>query len=314
MKSWIALALLACSTLAHAQNQRVLLETDRGPVLVELDQTRAPITSANFLAYVDADTFDRTLVHRVVKNFIVQAGGYKEDTTPVNKRPNIASERSNGLLNTTGSLAMALTSSNGQPNTASGNSEFFFNMANNTQLDGSYTVFGRVLFGMKTLTEINNTTLYGGGDSPVRMPLIKRAVRTEGFPILDLHTGGWYDPAKSGRGFSVEVANVAGSETGPLLVLYWYDYFEGKQIWMNGVKTFNWGDSQVTVPMQITRGGQFGSAFVPGDVVNDAAWGSVTVRFTACDRATFSYTSSYGSGTMDLQRLTLPSRDSCVGN
>jgi peptidyl-prolyl cis-trans isomerase A (cyclophilin A) len=286
MKSWIALALLACSTLAHAQNQRVLLDTDRGPVLVELDQTRAPITSANFLAYVDAKTFDKTLVHRVVKNFIVQMGGYKEDTTPVIKRPNIASERTNGLLNTTGTLAMALTSSNGLPNTASANSEFFFNMANNTQLDGSYTVFGRVLFGMKTLTEINNTTLYGAngvGDAPVRMPLVKRAVRTDGFPILDLHTGGWYDPAKNGRGFSVEVAN--GSETGALLVVYWYDYFEGKQIWMNGVKTFAWGDSQVVVPMQITRGGQFGSAFVPGDVVSDNAWGTLTVRFTACDRA-----------------------------
>lgn len=317
MKSWIALALLACSALAHAQNQRVLLDTDRGPVLVELDQTRAPITSANFLAYVDAKTFDNTLVHRVVKNFIVQMGGYKEDTTPVVKRPNIASERTNGLLNTPGTLAMALTSTNGQPNTASGNSEFFVNMAANTTLDGSYTVFGRVLFGMKTLTAINNTTVYGAngvGDAPVRMPLLKRAVRTDGFPILDLHTGGWYDPAKSGRGFGVEIANAAGSESGPLLVVYWYDYFEGKQIWMNGVKAFQWGDSQVTVPMQITSGAQFGGAFDPAAVVKDPAWGTVTVRFTACDRATFSYTSSYGSGTMDLQRLTLPSRDSCAGN
>jgi peptidyl-prolyl cis-trans isomerase A (cyclophilin A) len=315
MKFLFALVLLAVSSTAFAQNQRVLLDTDRGPMLVELDQQRAPITSTNFLAYVDAKSFDNSLLHRVVRNFIVQGGGFKEDGTSITRRPNIASERNNGLLNRPGTLAMALSSgSNGQPNTGSANSEFFINTGTNTQLDGNYTVFGRVVYGTKTLDSINTTTLYASSETPVRAPLIKRAVRVDGFPILDLHTGGWYDPAKSGRGFGVEVANVAGSETGPLLVLYWYDYFEGKQIWMNGVKSFQWGDSQVVVPMQITRGGQFGGAFVPGDVVSDTAWGSVTVRFTACDRATFSYTSSYGSGTMDLQRLTLPSRDSCVGN
>lgn len=317
MKSWIALALLACSALAHAQNPRVLLDTDRGPLLAELDQQRAPITVANFLAYVDAKSYDNTLFHRIVKNFIVQGGGFKEDTLPITKRPNIASERNNGLLNTPGTLAMALSNgSNGQPNTASANSDFFINTGTNTQLDPNFTVFGRLVFGTKTLAAMNNTTLYGGSESPVRVPLLKRAARVApgAFPVLDLHTGGWYDPANSGRGFGVEVANAAGSETGPLLIVYWYDYFEGKQIWMNGVKSFAWGDSEVTVPMQITRGAQFGPAFRATDVVSDQAWGTLTVRFTACDRATFSYTSAYGSGTMNLQRLTLPSRDSCVGN
>ena len=163
MKSWIALALLACSALAHAQNPRVLLDTDRGPLLAELDQQRAPLTVANFLAYVDAKSYDNTLFHRIVKNFIVQGGGFKEDTSPITKRPNIASERNNGLLNTPGTLAMALSNgSNGQPNTASANSDFFINTGTNTQLDPNFTVFGRLIFGTKTLAAMNNTTLYGG--------------------------------------------------------------------------------------------------------------------------------------------------------
>lgn len=318
MKSWIALALLACCSVAHAQtsNPRVLIDTDRGPMLVELDQARAPVTAANFLAYVDADRFDNTIFHRVVKDFIVQGGGFKDDTLPIAKFPNIASERTNGLLNTPGTLAMALTSnSNGTPNTTSANSDFFFNTGTNTQLDGDYTVFGRVIFGLKTLASMNGTTVYGGRDTPVRVPLLKRASRVApgAFPIMELHTGGWYDPANSGRGFGVEVANAAGSESGPLLIVYWYDYFEGRQIWTNGVKAFDWGDHEVVVPMQITRGAQFGPAFRPADVVADPAWGTLTVRFTACDRATVAYSTVYGSGTMNLQRLTLPTRDICTG-
>lgn len=316
MKSWIALALLACSALAHAQNPRVLLDTDRGPILLELDQARAPLTVANFLAYTDAGAYDSTLFHRIVRNFIVQGGGFTDTALPVTRLPTIASERNNGLLNTPGTVAMALGNNpNGTPNTASASSDFFFNTGTNTTLDPNFTVFGRVVFGTKTLEAMNSTTVFGGSETPIRSPLLKRAVRVSGtFPILDLHTGGWYDPANSGRGFSVEVANAAGAESGPLLVVYWYDYFDGKQIWMNGVKSFEYGASEVVVPMQITSGAQFGADFVSTDVVSDGTWGTLTVRFTACDRATFSYSSAYGNGTMDLQRLTLPARDSCAGN
>jgi cyclophilin family peptidyl-prolyl cis-trans isomerase len=318
MKSWFAVALFALAATAHAQNPRALLDTDRGPIVVELDQTRAPNTVANFFAYIDAKTYDNTLFHRVRKDFVVQGGGYKEDTSPVTRRPSIASERNNGLTNVPGTLAMALSNNaNGTPNQASASSDFFFNTGTNTSLNADFTVFGRVIFGTATLAAMNSTTVLGGSENPVRMPLLKRAARVEAgaFPILDLHTGAWYDPAKSGRGFNIEISKTpSGTDATPLLVVYWYDYFEGKQIWMNGAVPFAWGASEVTLPMQITRGAQFGGAFNPADVVTDADWGQLTLRFTACDAATVSFTSDYGNGTATLARITQPVGSRCAGN
>lgn len=314
MKAWFAFALLLAAGSACAQSPRVLLDTDRGPILIELDTVRAPITSANFLAYVDAKTYDNTLFHRIAKNFVVQGGGFRDTGVLVTRLPTIASERNNGLLNRPGTISMGLSNnSNGSPNHSSASSDFFFSTGNNTRLDPDYTVFGSVVYGLSTISAMNNTPLFNASEQPIRPPLLKRAVRVTGFPVLDVHTGSWFDPAKSGRGFGVEISKAAGNESGPLLVVYWYDYFEGEQVWMNGVAPFQWGASEIKVPLQITRGAQFGEAFDPADVVSDGDWGELTVRFTACDRATFSYESSFGNGTMQLQRLTLPTTATCTG-
>lgn len=319
MKPWIALALFAVAGLAHAQ-QRVLLDTDRGPILVELDQTRAPITSANFLAYVDADRYDNTLLYRVLKDFVVQGGGYKEDSTPVARFPNIASERTNGLLSTPGTISMALSlNTDGTYNHGSANIDFFFNMGTNTILDPDFTVFGRVVYGMGTLGRINPITVRTTENHlPIRPPVVKRAVRVapEAFPILALHSGNWYHPDKPGRGFGIEVAKSGGNDNTPVLVAYWYDYNnEGQQIWIGGAAPFNWGDSSVTVPVLITEGGQFGPNFDPSTVTTDSDFGNLTVTFTACNRATFSYETALGNGNFEnLERLTLPVDASCDTN
>jgi peptidyl-prolyl cis-trans isomerase A (cyclophilin A) len=309
-----AAALLAIGTAVSAQNPRVLLDTDRGPLLLELDAVRAPNTSANFLRYVDERVYDNTLIHRVVKNFIVQGGGFKADTTPVTVRAAIASERNNGLLNTPGTISMALTGS--PPNVNSATSDFFFNTGTNTQLDPNFTVFGRLVFGTKVLADINESKVFTGDERPIRMPLLRRAVRVAAneFPILPIHSGTWYDPAKSGTGFTVMVSQTDGSTTGPILVATWYTFFEGKQIWASGVVPFAWGASQVEVPLQISTGGQFGDAFQPGQVTSDPAWGRLTLRFAGCGTGTFSYTSSYGNGTLAVRSLTQPTETACVGN
>lgn len=318
MKYWL-LAALCVASASHAQNPRALLDTDRGPLLIELDEAKAPITVANFHAYVDAKRWNNTLIHRVRKDFVVQGGGFKEDTSPITHFPSIASEAGNGLKNEPGTIAMALTSNaDGSPNTASASAEWFFNTGTNTMLDGKYTVFGKLVYGNATLAEMNATTVQGGYENPVRMPLVRRVSRVSPgqFPIMHLHTGAWYDPAKSGRGFNIEVSRVP-SETDdtPLLVVYWYDYHEGEQIWMSGFAPFAWGAHEVTLPMQITAGGQFGEAFDPADVVSDEEWGQLTVRFTSCDSATISYTSAYGDGTANLARITQPINTRCeAGN
>lgn len=314
MRTLLALVLLTLGTVASAQNTRVLLDTDRGPLLLQLDTVRAPITTANFLRYVDEGAYNATLINRVVTNFVIQGGGFRENGSAITRHETIASERNNGLLNTPGTISMAL--SGNPPNVNSASSDFFINTGTNTSLNGNFTVFGQVIFGFKTLANINTTTLFPNSEQPIRIPLLKRAVRVaaDEFPILPLHTGTWYDPANSGKGFLIEVAQVTGSETTPLMVVTWYDYFEGKQIWMIGTAPFNWGASTVEVPMQITSGAQFGSAFAPGQVVTDPNWGRLTMRFTGCDTATFSYTSSYGSGSIPVRSLTLPTTESCMGN
>ncbi|MGQ0801767.1 MAG: peptidylprolyl isomerase [Pseudomarimonas sp.] len=312
LRSLFFIALLVVGQLAAAQNTRVLLDTDRGPLLLELDVARAPITSANFLRYVDDGAYNATLLARVVPNFVVQGGGVRENFTPITRRAPIASERNNGLLNTAGSIAMAL--SGGNVNSAT--SDFYINTVANTSLDGTFTVFGRLIFGSKTYAGINATPIHGGTEIPIRPPLIKRASRVAPgeFPILPLHSGAWFDPNNSGKGFLIEVSQTAGAESGPIMVVSWYDYFEGKQIWLSGIAPFAHGASSVEVPLQITSGAQFGTAFQSSQVVSDNEWGRITLRFTGCDAGTFTYTSRYGNGSVAVRNLTLPTNESCTGN
>jgi len=314
MKLLLALATLLLASVSAAQNTRVLLETDRGPLLLELEPVRAPLTTANFLAYVDSGAYNTTLIHRVIRNFIVQGGGYQDSGADIVRRPAITSERNNGLLNVPGTLSMAL--SGNPPNINSATSDFFINTGTNTLLNANFTVFGRVIFGQKTLNTLNILPIFPSSEQPIRMPFLKRAVRVAAneFPILPLHTGTWYDPLKSGKGFLVEVAQVSGSESGPILVVSWYDFYEGKQIWMIGTAAFAWGASAVEVPVQISEGGQFGAAFLPTQVVSNPNWGRLTVRFTGCDAGTFTYTSVYGNGSFPVRSITLPTDQSCVGN
>lgn len=310
----LATALLLPLTPLLAQNTRVLLDTDRGPLLLQLDPVRAPLTVANFLRYVDDGAYNDTLIQRVARNFVVQGGGFRSNASPVTVRAAVPTERNNGLFNTPGTVAMALSGTPSNVNSAT--SDFFFNTGTNTQLDGTFTVFGRLVYGQRTLSEINLTPVFTGTEQPIRMPLIRRAARVaaDEFPILPLHTGTWYDPTKSGTGFTLMVSQVDGSTAGPILVATWYTFFEGRQIWLSGVAPFTWGASRVEVPLQISSGGQFGDAFQSGQVTSDPAWGRLSVLFTGCDRATISYTSTYGNGTLAARSLTLPTDTACTGN
>lgn len=314
IRSLLALGLLALASLAQAQNPRVLLDTDRGPMLLELDSARAPNTVANFLAYVDNGGYNSTLFLRVVRDFVVQGGRFKDDGSEVPQRAPIASERNNGLSNTAGTIAMAL--SGNPPNVNSATSDFYINTGNNAAaLDANFTVFGRLVFGQRTLSTINGLPLIAGSSQPFRIPVIKRAVRVAAgeFPILPVHTATWYDPNNSGKGFLIEVAHAAGTDANPLLVVSWYDFFEGRQIWLIGIAPFTWGAHQVEVPLQISTGAQFGPAFNPSQITSNPNWGRLTVRFTSCDTGSFSYTSIYGNGTIPVKALTSPTTESCTG-
>ena len=136
---------------------QVVFETTLGDIVIALDEAAAPITSANFLAYVDAgfydgtDGFEPTIVHRVVPGFVIQGGGLTETLMPKATMPPIVNESGNGLSNLRGTVAMARTM---DPDSAT--SQFFVNLVDNAFLDNppGYAVFGEVVQGMDIVDAI----------------------------------------------------------------------------------------------------------------------------------------------------------------
>ena len=139
-------------------NPTVLIETTRGNIVVELDMQNAPLSSENFLAYVDEGYYVDTTFHRVIPNFMIQGGGIDADMRDKpSRRAPIQNEANNGLKNERGTIAMARTS---EPHSAT--SQFFINHVDNAFLDHSsetlqgwgYAVFGRVIEGMDVVDAI----------------------------------------------------------------------------------------------------------------------------------------------------------------
>ncbi|HMM47266.1 MAG TPA: peptidylprolyl isomerase [Thiobacillaceae bacterium] len=138
-------------------NPRVLIETSKGKLTVELFPAQAPLSTENFLRYVESGFYDGLIFHRVIPGFMIQAGGMMPD---MSEKPNgapIVNEAGNGLRNLRGTLAMARTA---EPHSAT--SQFFINVADNRFLDHrgksvegfGYAVFGQVVDGMEVVDAI----------------------------------------------------------------------------------------------------------------------------------------------------------------
>jgi len=156
--------------------------TSLGDLDVELNDKEAPVSSANFLAYVDAGFFDGTLFHRVIPGFMIQGGGMTSGLAQKPTREPIANEAKNGLRNLRGTLAMARTS-----DIDSATSQFFVNLVDNAFLDHSpgnygYAVFGRVTAGMDTVDQIAKVKTgrsKGHADVPVDEVVVLSARRID---------------------------------------------------------------------------------------------------------------------------------------
>ncbi len=94
-----SLALAFQLQLAHADNPKVKMETSKGTMIIELYPEKAPLSVANFLAYVNDGAYDGTIYHRVIKDFMNQGGGFTEDFTKTKTKDPIANEAFNGLKN-----------------------------------------------------------------------------------------------------------------------------------------------------------------------------------------------------------------------
>src|SRR5689334_3754846 len=135
----------------------VEVATNLGTFVIQLDATRAPKSVANFLHYVDAKHYDGTVFHRVIKDFMIQGGGFDQRLEKKSVSAPVQNEADNGLKNTRGTVAMARTS---DPHSAT--AQFFVNTVDNPNLDHSaknergwgYCVFGRVTEGMDVVDKI----------------------------------------------------------------------------------------------------------------------------------------------------------------
>ena len=167
-------SLLASSISAFAQ-PTVEIKTNKGVIVVELNQEKAPNTVANFVKYAKDGFYTGTIFHRVISGFMIQGGGMDKNLNEKTTRAPIKNEADNGLANTIGTIAMARTN---DPHSAS--SQFFINVANNTFLNHSdksergwgYTVFGKVVKGMDVVERIAKMPT-DGGDVPMQTILIE---------------------------------------------------------------------------------------------------------------------------------------------
>lgn len=152
-----SLALITSCIFSQAAiaGPKVEFKTTMGNFVVELDDVKAPKTTANFLNYVKSGFYNGTIFHRVIDGFMIQGGGFTPDLVQKPTDAPVVSEANNGLKNNTYTIAMARTS---DPDSAT--SQFFINVKDNESLNypnamgNGYTVFGKVISGTQTIDAI----------------------------------------------------------------------------------------------------------------------------------------------------------------
>jgi len=142
---------------ASSANPMVKIETSAGDIVLRLYADKSPKTVENFLGYVERKHYDGTLFHRVMEGFMIQGGGFDADLKQKIAEQKVVNESKNRLHNTRGTIAMARLS---DPDSAS--AQFFINHKDNERLDWTpfkpgYTVFGKVVTGMRVVDYIAST-------------------------------------------------------------------------------------------------------------------------------------------------------------
>ncbi len=161
----------------------VVIATNYGDITVELDAEKAPVTVANFLSYVDEKFYDGTIFHRVIRNFMIQGGGFTPDMAQKRTHAPVKNEAGNGLKNTRGTIAMARTMI-----IDSATAQFFINTVDNAFLDHrdnsmqgfGYAVFGKVTDGMAVVDAIAGVQtgrVNGMSDVPTPAPVVITSIR-----------------------------------------------------------------------------------------------------------------------------------------
>ena len=158
---------------------KVKLTTSMGAITLELDKEKAPISTENFVKYVESGHYNGTIFHRVIGNFMIQGGGFDKTMAQKPTLPPIKNEAANGVKNDNYTVAMART---GVVDSAT--SQFFINVKNNDFLNHAgpsnfgYAVFGKVIEGTDVVEKIKavpTATKGPHGDVPVETITIEKA-------------------------------------------------------------------------------------------------------------------------------------------
>ncbi|MCL2760597.1 MAG: peptidylprolyl isomerase [Desulfuromonadales bacterium] len=166
--------------MSNAENPKILMETSKGDITIELFKEKAPITVNNFLKYVKNGYYDGLIFHRVINGFMIQGGGMDEHMQQKKTNFAIKNEATNGLKNNRGAIAMARTAV-----VDSATSQFFINLSDNNFLDHTgkrpeeygYAVFGEVISGMDVvdlIKQVKTGNKGGHGDVPLEAVFITK--------------------------------------------------------------------------------------------------------------------------------------------
>ena len=160
----------------YGKDRVISIKTTYGDIVIELYDDKAPITSENFKKYVESGYFTDTIFHRVIKDFMIQGGGFTTEMNEKDSMPPIQNEANNGVSNERGTIAMART-----PDPHSASSQFFINLKDNNFLDFTaetsqgwgYCAFGKVFEGMDILDKIAlvDTGSYGAHQDVPKEPI-----------------------------------------------------------------------------------------------------------------------------------------------
>ena len=153
-----------------------------GIITLELEAEKAPLSTANFLSYVNNGHYDNTIFHRVIDGFMIQGGGFEPGMTQKATAEPIQNEANNGLKNLKYTVAMARTQA---PHSAT--AQFFINVADNDFLNHTapslqgwgYAVFGKVVKGTEVVDALRSVKTGRKGfhdDVPKDDVVIEKAV------------------------------------------------------------------------------------------------------------------------------------------
>ena len=167
-----------------ATNTIINVKTSLGDIKLELFNDKAPITAENFKKYIESGYFANSIFHRVIKDFMVQGGGFTMEMEEKETMSPIKNEANNMVSNERGTIAMARTN---DPHSAS--AQFFINLKDNVFLDfksettqgWGYCVFGKVIEGMEVIDKIAtvDTGSYGPHQDVPKDPIMIKEIIIE---------------------------------------------------------------------------------------------------------------------------------------